>query len=250
MKNLFTVCLTAALLSFGAYAQEEIQDTEYAYSHEAEAVLMILDKESSWPICRLSDQVKVNSEFIPENRISDTDMVSIEDIRTCQEEDVWNAVEEEMLVGMAVGPQQILLAKNIVAASAIAFGFIPGCAIGFSLSKTPTKDSNGEKASFLRTLRTLQENDPIANFVNFLMTVGGGSIGGFLGGVFADAATKSVSVLKHYPNIPTVALGLGALSSTVAAPVCYALFKKEPEQDTGKMRFSPHYRWERHEELP
>ena len=97
MNKLFTVCLTIALLSLGIAAQE-------VHENRTEAVLMILDKESNLPICRLSDQVVINSEFILENRIDNVDMASTQDVRVCEEEDVWVAVEEEMLVGMAVAP--------------------------------------------------------------------------------------------------------------------------------------------------
>ena len=98
MKNYFTICLTIVFLSLAVSAQEELLT-----NNETEVVLMILEKESNWPMCRLSDQVRINSEFVPKNRVGNVDTTSIEDIRICQEEDVWNAVKEEMVIGMAVG---------------------------------------------------------------------------------------------------------------------------------------------------
>ena len=93
MKICFSVFFAMTLLGLGIQAQE----------NESEAVLMVLEKESNLPVCLLSDQVRINSDFIPDNRIGNVDTASFEDIRFCEEEDVWNAVEEEMIVGMAAG---------------------------------------------------------------------------------------------------------------------------------------------------
>ena len=112
MKNVMSVCFAIAflILSLGISAQEdqfnnEFPENGYANTYEdgTEAVLMILEKESNFPVCRLSDQVRVNSDFIPENRIGNSETTSIQDVRICQEEDVWVAVEEEMIVGTAIG---------------------------------------------------------------------------------------------------------------------------------------------------
>ena len=124
MKNYFTVCLTMTLLNFGVNAQ----DGQFL-DDGTETTLMVLDKESNLPICRLSDQVRINSEFIPENRIGDVEMTSIEDIRICQEDDVWDAVEEEMLVGVAVGiPSLAFPVKSLMT-----IGGLTGCLLEFIL---------------------------------------------------------------------------------------------------------------------
>ena len=117
MKNFVALCLII-LLSLGVNAQEgQILD-----NNGTEATLMVLDKESGIPVCRLSDQVRINSKFIPENRIGDVETTSIEDIRICQEDDVWDAVEEKMLVGVVIGPTGPI--KNLIS------GTIPSVSTG------------------------------------------------------------------------------------------------------------------------
>ena len=130
IKKLMTI-FTIAFLSLGVFAQEdqfttnEFPENEY----ETEAILMILDKKSNVPVCRLSDQVKVNSEFIPENRIGDVDTISTQDVRVCQEEDVLAAVEEEMLVGMVV-PHYISPLTKMMLVIASGPSALVGCQLG------------------------------------------------------------------------------------------------------------------------
>ena len=170
-----------ALLNFGVHAQDE-----------AEAVLMILDKESNWPMCRFSDQMKIHSEFVPENRIGDTDMVSTEEIRICEEEDVWNAVEEEMLVGMAIGTPSlpILLPMGI--------GGTIGCIMGYATYRNTTKGF--AEPSLMKRLGS--------------NTFAGGGYG-IVGEVIRLILSGSKVASYHLK-----AFGLGALSGAIAGEIC------------------------------
>ena len=49
MKNLLAICFTMACLNLGSSGTRKWRQ---------KSALMILDKESNWPICRLSEQVK------------------------------------------------------------------------------------------------------------------------------------------------------------------------------------------------
>ena len=139
MKNFVTVCFMIAFLSFGIQAQEGQLITNELQGNEAEAALMILDKESNWPICRLSDQVSINSELLPEDRIGDVDTTSIEDVKLCDEEDIWNAVEEEMLVGMAAPSVSVM--NGLVIPIAAMSGF-SGCIFGLARPSDGRFDNN------------------------------------------------------------------------------------------------------------
>ena len=201
MKNLLTVCLTITLLSLGVNAQEdmflgnEIQGNEYAHSHEngtEEATLMVLDKESNLPICRLSDQVQINSEFIPENRIGDVETTtSIEDIRICQEDDVWDAVEEEMLVGVAIGIPSVSPFTIFTTTTGISSGI--GCLMGF----------------FIKLGK--------ANETPLLLKL---TVVGILGGV---TGTVVKSIIMNGPRNLAWPVGAGALSSAIGAEICRKL---------------------------
>ena len=141
MKNIMSVCFVIAFLSLGIFAQEdqfinEFSENGYVNSYEdgTEAVLTILEKESNLPVCRFSNQVRINSEFIPENRIGDVDTTSIEALRICQEEDVWAAVEEEMLVGMVVGTP-----LNFSPVLPMIGGGVFGCLMGYTVQLAETE---------------------------------------------------------------------------------------------------------------
>ena len=115
------------LLSSNVFAQDDhiITNDE----DEIEVVAMILDKESGLPVCRFSEQVRINnSEFVPENRLGDVDMASVEGIRVCQEEDIWVAVEEEV-VGTAAGVPPFAVTPALLAKVG-AIGGVIGCIVG------------------------------------------------------------------------------------------------------------------------
>ena len=166
MKN-YLVCLSIGLLSIVVQAQEdwfitnEPQDNGYINSPDEEATqatLMILGKESNLPVCRFSDQVRVNSEFVPENRIGNVDTTSIEEVRVCQEEDIWATVEEEMTVGMAIGGTPITFLASQIGKHALVSS-IAGCSIGFiieALNKTTVFNISNEGSSkFMSSLISL-----------------------------------------------------------------------------------------------
>ena len=115
MKKTITVCLMT-FLGFGISAQEDQFNNEFPENEDGrEAVLMILDKESNVPVCRLSDQVKINSELIPENRIGDVGTTSTQDVRVCQEEDVWEAAldDEEIVIAIAAPNISSLMSSTV-----------------------------------------------------------------------------------------------------------------------------------------
>ena len=123
MKNVMSVCFAIAFLSLGISAQEdqfnnEFPENGYAniYENGTEAILMILEKESNLPVCQLSDQVRINSDFIPENRIGNSETTSTQDVRICQEEDVWEAAlnDEEIVIAIAAPKILSLMSNNAV----------------------------------------------------------------------------------------------------------------------------------------
>ena len=165
------VTVMGIVMGLNLYAQEE-------------AALMVLDKESGLPVCRLSDQVRINSEFIPENRIGDVEATAMEDIRICQEDDVWDAVEEEMLVGMAIGTPNVSIFMITIGASGVV-----GCAMGILIKLNEPSE----------TTLLLQKFTVV------------GSLGGVIG------ALAKVLVLAENLARP---VSVGVLSSLVAAEIC------------------------------
>ena len=195
-KNyLFTLCLTMTFLSFEISAQED--------QYTADAVLMILEKESNLPVCRLSDQVRINSEFIPKNRIGDVEMASIEDIRVCEEEDVWNAVEEEVIVGMAVGtPNFAPVVLPMIS------GGVVGCFMGYMLQWGETIGTG------------TQTSNPLARFMFYVyMGIPSAIIGSFsalIVNVLRTGAPPKSTPISFYLK----GLGVGVSSVIIVGEVC------------------------------
>ena len=197
MKNVFALCLTIILLSFGVHAQED-QFTDEFQENGTEVALMVLEKESNLPVCRLSDQVKINAEFIPEGRIDNIETASIQDVRICQEEDVWNAVEEEMLVGMAIGPLNFSPVLPMISGGAI------GCFLGYLIQWDEATDG-----PYIPSLVT--------------RLIGNGFIGAIFGLIGADMQNReALTVLKKtMPNSLLVhGLAAGAFSAIIAGEAC------------------------------
>ena len=114
MKKLMIVFLATTFLSLGVQAQNEEFELQ---EHEVATALMFLDRESNLPVCRLSsNELILDSAFVPEDRVGDIDTTSIGDMRVCQTEDVLNAFEEKMLIGMVVSPtdpSEAMLVKTV-----------------------------------------------------------------------------------------------------------------------------------------
>ena len=183
MKNPVTLLyLIVAFVSFGVYAQEE-------------AVLIILDNESNRPICRFFDQMKINSNFIPEGRIGNIETTPIEDVRNCEEEDVWDAVEEEMLVGMAVGvPSSFLFPFESIVS--ISTSTIIGCGLGYLIQ--------WDKAN----------NIPVPQLSERI------TVHGIVGGVIGGLLNYLLTIDQIMNKAVAARIGLSASSAIIAGEVC------------------------------
>ena len=208
MKNVMSVCFAIAFLSLGISAQEdqfinEFPENGYANTYEdgTEVVLMILDKESNLPICQFSNQVRINSEFIPENRIGDVDTTSTQDLRICQEEDVWAAVEEEMLVGMVVGTP-----LNFSPVLPMIVGGAGGCLLGYIIQLAEASSDTGKTRLDLRLLIYGMGGVPI------------GMVGSLLS--FLNSLRSPPPWSLPQMNFFVKGIGVGVLFAVVVGEVC------------------------------
>ena len=124
MKNLL-LCLVVGL-SIGISAQE---NDIIADEGGVESALILVTKETNVPVCRLSGEVRMNPEFIQDmlpERINAADEINIEEIRICQEEDISDAIDEEMLIGGVPAGGSIPVALGSVAVLGSLFGCLSG----------------------------------------------------------------------------------------------------------------------------
>ena len=202
------VCLAIALLGFGIQAQEGQFTTDEFQENGTEVALMVLEKESNLPVCRLSNQVRINSEFIPEGRIGDVEMASIEETRVCEEEDIWNAVEEEMLVGMAtLTPNFAPIVLPMIS------GGVVGCFMGYMLQLSESITNTGIMGtSNLARLRVyMQMGIPSA-----LM----GSLSALMVSFLRTGALPKSTPISFY----LTGFGVGVPSTILAGEVCKSLY--------------------------
>ena len=113
MKNLVMVCVIGLLMSGKSFAQtgqgfvneDGMGMQAHSYENGTDVVMVLLDKETGLPVCRLSDEVQMKSQFVkdilPDER-TDYIQVNIDELRVCQEENISAAIDEEISLGLAL----------------------------------------------------------------------------------------------------------------------------------------------------
>ena len=95
-----------SILSIESFAQVEEGMPSYFDENGTEAAAVLLDREMGLPVCRFSDEVRLNPKsmkFLPDDRIDDIHQVNIDEVRVCQQRDVWEAAlnDEEIVIAIA-----------------------------------------------------------------------------------------------------------------------------------------------------
>ena len=127
MKN-FIMSFVVGLLSIESFAQVEGEMPAYSYEDWTETIAVLLDREMGLPVCRFSNEVRINPEsvkFLPKERIDDTRQVNIDEVRICQQKDVWLAAlnNEEIVIAIAF-PNISGLMSHIVPGIAFVAGIL------------------------------------------------------------------------------------------------------------------------------
>ena len=140
MKNLLLCLVVGLSIGISARGNDIIVD-----EGGIESTLVLVTKETNFPVCRLSGEVRMNPEFIQDmlpERINAADEINIDEIRVCQEEDIWDAIDEEMLIGgVPAGGSSILPVLSGVALMGSLFGCLSGLLKSEWLLKRIEKDS-------------------------------------------------------------------------------------------------------------
>ena len=182
MKNLL-LCLVVGL-SIGISAQENDIIVDEG---GVESALILVTKETNVPVCRLSGEVRMNPEFIQDmlpERVNVADEINIEEIRICQEEDISDAIDEEMLIGgVPAGGSGFLSALGRVAG----IGSVLGCLSGLlesewllkKIEESSMKDFLHDDASLIMFLVAgISVGREIPLTFGLIRVIGGITIGG------------------------------------------------------------------------